>query len=327
MAIVCEPHKHLNKKKGLIHCPELHSTPTEEILKELAEQGIVEVTRVSRRGPPSPTPSPAKLTHLYTLTFALHSLPREVRVGYLQVPLKPYIPNPLRCAKCLRLGHHGEACRSKATCGSCGHEKSNNEHQCDLTPYCVNCRASHSPFDRACPSWLRERRIREIQVTRDVSLQEARRIERARTAGPPQASCIPQIPTLSTFSFPHLSPPSLYQRKSTLPPSISTPPVKAPPPPEPTDQVTTLHPPKPQPRPSTSNTPATPNTKNSPEIPKPPPKPSQPHTIPHKPYQIPPTPSAPAPDRNHPSTSKHQPNPGKAPQPTPLQLPSLNLPH
>jgi hypothetical protein len=81
------------------------------------------VERVSRQGPPSPTPFPPKFTHLCTLTFFVHYLPREIKVGCLQALFKPYIPNPMRCAKCMSLGHHGEACRSKPACNPCGHGK------------------------------------------------------------------------------------------------------------------------------------------------------------------------------------------------------------
>ena len=42
--------------------------------------------------------------------------------------------------------------------------------------FCVNCSASHSPWDRTCPCWLREKKIRELQVTRDIPLREARRL-------------------------------------------------------------------------------------------------------------------------------------------------------
>jgi hypothetical protein len=82
--VTCQKHATLNTKKGLLHCPEISNLAEETICEELADQGVVEVRRIVRRSPPSQTPSPpAKQTHLYCISFATHTLPKEIKVGYL----------------------------------------------------------------------------------------------------------------------------------------------------------------------------------------------------------------------------------------------------
>ena len=187
--VICKPHPTLNTKKGIIHCPELDSDNIEDIKTELSGQGVEEVRRITRKN--------NVLSHLYILHFKTHSLPKELKVGYLNVLVKPYIPSPIRCYKCLRLGHHKDVCRSRPSCHSCGYEDTDG-HSCGTERYCINCDSSHSPWDRSCPSWLRERRIRELQVTRDVPLREARRLYRSLL---PDCGLEPPIPPTSQSSM------------------------------------------------------------------------------------------------------------------------------
>ncbi|GFW56329.1 uncharacterized protein TNCV_2088381 [Trichonephila clavipes] len=46
-------------------------------------------------------------------------LPSNIKAGYLNCKLRPYIPNPLRCFKCQRFGHSQNSCRGQLTCSRC----------------------------------------------------------------------------------------------------------------------------------------------------------------------------------------------------------------
>ena len=114
------------------------------------------------------------------LTFASTKLPKEIKAGYLQCPVRPYIPNPLRCFKCQRFGHSKSACRGKLTCGRCsavGHKSlSCNE------PYrCVNCKENHPSYSKACAKWVIEKEIQTVRTKQNVSYSEAKKIVESRT--------------------------------------------------------------------------------------------------------------------------------------------------
>ena len=39
-------------------------------------------------------------TNTYIMTFNTHKIPKEIKIGYQKINVKPYIPNPLRCYEC-----------------------------------------------------------------------------------------------------------------------------------------------------------------------------------------------------------------------------------
>ena len=91
----------MNSKKGVIGSHDLIDTSEEEILANMSAQAITEVRkiRVQRDGRRINTGT-------IILTFGLPVLPTSVKIGFLRVNVDAYIPNPLRCFKCQRYGHH-----------------------------------------------------------------------------------------------------------------------------------------------------------------------------------------------------------------------------
>ena len=57
--------------------------------------------------------------------------------------LRTYVPNPLRCFKCQRYGHHQEHCRATAKCGIC----------------------SKAHLTEVCLSKFKKDNIKEVQVS------------------------------------------------------------------------------------------------------------------------------------------------------------------
>ena len=142
------PHCSLNSKKGVLWCRELDTVNLTEIKGELASQQVTEVKRISvtRAGK-------REHTHTYILTFGTPYLPTKIKVGYLSVSIKPYIPNPLRCFRCQRFRHHQDKCKSPEVCGNTDHSKEN----CEVDPACVNCKGKHEASSKNCPSWKKEK--------------------------------------------------------------------------------------------------------------------------------------------------------------------------
>ncbi|GBN11558.1 hypothetical protein AVEN_246254-1 [Araneus ventricosus] len=90
------PHETLNTSKGVITCGELFHVPLDEITERLKSQGGSYVRRITIR-----RDGQLLNTKHLILTFSSHVLPEYVKAGYMRLSLRPYIPNPLRCFKCV----------------------------------------------------------------------------------------------------------------------------------------------------------------------------------------------------------------------------------
>ncbi|GFV06951.1 uncharacterized protein TNCV_2917111 [Trichonephila clavipes] len=97
------------------------------------------------------------------LTFNTPDLPQTVKMAYLRCPVRPYIPNPLRCFQCQRFGHSKTVCRGQPTCSRCA-EVGHDSADCKAKERCVNCKGDHSSFSRSCPTWLLEKEITAIKI-------------------------------------------------------------------------------------------------------------------------------------------------------------------
>ena len=54
------------------------------------------------------------------LTFSTRDLPKEITVGYLEVKVALFVPNPMRCFNCNKFGHMSQRCKVAAKCPGCG---------------------------------------------------------------------------------------------------------------------------------------------------------------------------------------------------------------
>ena len=180
--IKVSPHRSLNSKKGVIWCRELDTVSLTEINQELASQQVTEVKRISvtRAGK-------KENTHTYILTFGMPDLPTKIKVGYLSVPVKSYIPNPLRCFRCQRFGHHRDKCKSPEVCEKCGNTDHSKE-SCEVDPACVNCKGKHEASSKNCPSWKREKEISRIKTEKNLPYPQARKVYESLTTAVPEKS-------------------------------------------------------------------------------------------------------------------------------------------
>ncbi|GFW81562.1 uncharacterized protein TNCV_2882391 [Trichonephila clavipes] len=126
--VTISPHKTLNSCCGVISEADLLSTPEAEILEGFSNQGVIQVRRITIK-----KDSTRILTKHLILTFNSPILPTNIKAGYLNCRIRPYIPNPLRCFKCQRFGHSQTSCRGQLTCSRCasvGHASTD----CNLEP-------------------------------------------------------------------------------------------------------------------------------------------------------------------------------------------------
>jgi hypothetical protein len=118
-------------------------------------------------------------TNTTILTFAQPAIPPSLKAGYLNVPVEQYFPNPLRCFKCQKYGHHQSLCKHPAACARCG-QAAHGDDPCTMPPHCINCSGAHSAFDKTCPKWLNEKEITKVKVSNNISFPDARKIVEGR---------------------------------------------------------------------------------------------------------------------------------------------------
>ena len=170
-----EAHRSLNVRKGVVKCSELENLSEETLVRYWSKQGVSHVKRISvfRDGVQKPT-------NTLILSFNTHALPTHIDAGYLRLPVSTYIPQPLRCFKCQKYGHHKTACKGKVACQVCsgvGHDSKD----CGQKVHCMHCEGDHPPSSKVCPKWKQEKDICRIKVERNVSYTEARKLCRPQT--------------------------------------------------------------------------------------------------------------------------------------------------
>ncbi|GBN04952.1 hypothetical protein AVEN_183218-1 [Araneus ventricosus] len=132
------PHRSLNFSKGVISSGELFNDETYVILYKLSSQGVTEVRRITIKK----DGVIFKTKHL-VLIFRSSKLPQFIKAGYIRYAIRPYIPNPLRCFQCQRLGHAKASCLGTLTCARCV-ELGHDDTDCKGEVKCVNCKGKIS---------------------------------------------------------------------------------------------------------------------------------------------------------------------------------------
>ena len=85
--VTVRPHKSLNTCRGVIKHSDFHDCTEEEFVDEFPD--VIYARRIHVRKGDVRIPTP----------------PTSLRAGYLTVPVRPYIPFPMRCFKCHKFGH------------------------------------------------------------------------------------------------------------------------------------------------------------------------------------------------------------------------------
>lgn len=159
-------HQTLNYAKGVVYSNDLRGISEEEILSELKSQNVCKVNKILKK-----VDNNLKETGLIVVTFASTSLPSELSIGYEKIKIRPHIPLPLKCKTCLRFGHLAKFCNNKRICFNCSNEyhvNDDNNETCSNSQSCINCKENnkidnnHSPNDKSCPIFLKEKEIQAI---------------------------------------------------------------------------------------------------------------------------------------------------------------------
>ena len=167
--VKCTPHRTLNSSKGILRCRDLEHDSDDYILNCLKSQGVVHVKRFNTK-----INGVIKKTNTFLLTFNTPTLPKDIKVGYMNCEISKYVPNPMRCFKCQRYGHTESRCKQELTCGKCG-QMGHAFNDCAEEAKCVHCAGNHPAGFKGCPRWKEEKEILTIKANCGVSFPEAKR--------------------------------------------------------------------------------------------------------------------------------------------------------
>lgn len=163
------PHRSLNSVKGIIRHFEVKLATEEEIVSELRPQGVIAARKIMVR-----RDGALVSTNACILTFGFPTLPSHINFGFQRLSVDVFIPNPLRCFKCQKFGHHLSNCNRPEVCARCG-QAGHNDRGCEAPTRCTNCHGNHSAFDKSCPEWIREKAIQRVRTLENISFPEARK--------------------------------------------------------------------------------------------------------------------------------------------------------
>lgn len=101
------------------------------------------------------------------VVFEGDSLPSHVKVGHVRHPVRPFVPKPLQCFKCCKIGHVKGVCVNNTVCPRCS--ESHSEDACSADVFkCPNCSGTHKASSKDCPKMRKEAAILK-QMVRDNS--------------------------------------------------------------------------------------------------------------------------------------------------------------
>ena len=144
-------HQTFNSSKGIIRDSAMKGVSTDEIKEYLKSQGVINVRKISIK----------KEGQYFCCNFQYPNSSKNVRIFYRLIKVELYIPNPLRCFKYQRFGHHEDRCTAAPVCAKYGKEgycgvRSEN---CKGPINCIDCRIDHPAYSNKCEVWLKKRKF------------------------------------------------------------------------------------------------------------------------------------------------------------------------
>lgn len=169
VAVKVSEHPKLNRSQGVIKCWNFCNCDPAELLEHLKKYNVVGLRQIKRHMThveeakcieQNKKPK-RKNTGIFLVTFQTPDLPSTLNVGLGEVEVQRYIPKPLRCFRCQRLGHAVVTCKEKPELNL--PQKKNKK-----ASKCINCSGNHKSWDKTCPVYLREAAILKIKAEKNI---------------------------------------------------------------------------------------------------------------------------------------------------------------
>lgn len=181
-------HPILNTVRCVVSCRDAVNMSESDLNDELADQGIREVRRITRKVGNERVNTPALI-----LSFSGTRYPEFVDFGYVRCRTRPYYPAPMQCFNCWAFGHTKTRCKAeKQVCGTCSGQHPIVENtKCQEQTFCCNYQVNvHAVSDRRCPAYQKENEIQRIKVNEGISYPAARRPLERQTGGNSYANVV-----------------------------------------------------------------------------------------------------------------------------------------
>lgn len=180
--VSCSPHATMNQSRGVVFSRDLLRYSEERLVNELKNYDVTSVRRVQRKVDGVLTPTPTLF-----ITFNRLVLPKTLKLAWLNLNVKPYVPNPRRCFHCQAYGHVTQTCRRLKNgftkiCVSCGMD--NHGDDCPGPVRCYHCGEPHPASSKDCERYRFEREVLNIRNQERVSFAEAKQLALNKISSP-----------------------------------------------------------------------------------------------------------------------------------------------
>lgn len=115
---------------------------------------VLEVRRIPIRNK-DPKKDKSENSETVIIIFSGTTLPKNIVLDHLIIPVYPHIERILQCRKCWSFGHSTNSCRGRNRCITFG--ITSIHETCDEIPCCVNCKGPHKANSQVCPFLLKEK--------------------------------------------------------------------------------------------------------------------------------------------------------------------------
>lgn len=169
----------IGTKQGVFFCDQIVSMRDEEIVTEInldnPDVKVVGVRRLKKKDNNGGWIESGS----FVLTMRCEKIPEKLKIGYLMKNMRPFIPDPMRCFRCNKLGHMSTRCREKneneKNCINCNEPQHTDVgEKCTKPPKCANCLSiDHNSAFRNCPKYLEDKKINEVMATYGHNRREA----------------------------------------------------------------------------------------------------------------------------------------------------------
>jgi hypothetical protein len=211
----------LGVKQGAVYMPDLANCEDEDadttILNALKNQnpdtGIENFRRLKRK-----VNGHLVNTGTLVINFRSNTLPTRISCFYLSGLVREFLPDPMRCFRCLKFGHTAKFCKKKEEeklCVNCG-DLSHTEKgvMCTRPSFCIHCDSNaHNSASRICPAFIEEKSIVQTKHKLNLTWQQAR--AHFHTHGPIFSGSYANAARKSNM-IPPKSPPELHCNSSGI---------------------------------------------------------------------------------------------------------------